>query len=243
VTEAEVHKIAAVELSHWWYVGTREACLSMLRPYLAGRRHRILDAGCGTGGNLLHLARFGDVQGIDLDPVCVDYCVRKGLNCRVGSLTALGVPREAFDLVTAFDALSQLAGADAEIALTGIADALVPGGLLAFREPAMRLAAGAHDRAVNVRHRFSRGEIVALLERVGLVPLRVTHLNTLLCPPIVLARRLGAILRPERVESDVQPAPAALNAALLAVLRVEKQLLRAIDLPFGVSVFAVARKP
>jgi hypothetical protein len=75
------------------------------------------------------------------------------------------------------------------------------------------------------------------------VPLRVTHLNTLLCPPIVLARRLGAILRPERVESDVQPAPAALNAALLAVLRVEKQLLRAIDLPFGVSVFAVARKP
>ncbi len=243
MTESEVHKIAAVELSHWWYVGTRDACFSMLGPHLAGRRHRILDVGCGTGGNLLHLARFGDVQGIDLDPVCVDYCLRRGLRCRVGTLTELGVPLASFDLVTAFDALSQLDKAETGIALAGIAAALAPGGLLAFREPAMRIAAGAHDRAVNVRQRFCRDEVISRLKRVGLVPLRVTYLNTLLFPPIVLARRLGGILRPRRVESDVQPVPAALNFALLALLRLETQLLRATDLPFGVSLFALARKP
>jgi hypothetical protein len=40
----------------------------------------------------------------------------------------------------------------------------------------------------------------------------------------------------------VQPAPGPLNAALLGVLRLEKRILQTADLPFGVSLFAVARK-
>jgi SAM-dependent methyltransferase len=235
--------MAAIESSHWWYVGTREICLSMLAPYLAtGRRLRILDIGCGTGGNLLALSAYGDARGVDPDSLCVSYCREKGLAVTSGSMSELHAPAGSLDVVTLFDVLTQADRDEAEPTLRRIHDALAKDGILAFREPAMPIARGAHDRAVNVRHRYTAAEIGRMLDRTGFTPLRVTYLNTLLFPPIVVARLLQRRFRPSYVASDVEPAPVLLNAALLALLRIERRLLAHGDLPFGVSVFAIARK-
>ena len=96
---------------------------------------------------------------------------------------------------------------------------------------------------MNIHHRFKASEVGVLLNNAGFEPLRVTYLNTLLFPPIVLARRLQDALFPALAASDVRPTPAPLNALLLGVLRIENHLLRFTDLPFGVSLMAVARKP
>jgi 2-polyprenyl-3-methyl-5-hydroxy-6-metoxy-1,4-benzoquinol methylase len=243
MTEDEIHKIAALELSHWWYRGTREICFATLAPYLAGRRDlRILDVGCGTGGNLLHLAAYGNAQGIDVDPLCVDYCRQKGLNVSVASMSRLNVPAAAFDLVTIFDVVDQAEAAETPAIMAGIAEALAPGGLLAIREPAMPMAAGAHDVAVHVRQRFTIASLSSVLNAAGLDVLRITYLNTLLFPPIVLLRRFQRATMPGYAASDVRATPEPLNALLLGVLRVEKQLVQVMDLPFGVSIFAIARK-
>lgn len=243
MTEDEVHKMAAVESSHWWYRGMREIFFTMLAPHVEGRGPlRILDIGCGTGGNLVGLSALGDARGVDIDPLCVDYCRQKGLNCAVASMLDLNEPPASLELVTLFDVLTQAEGRDLDRILSGIAEALAPGGLLAFRETAMPMAAGAHDRAVGVLHRFTKPGLVSMLKRAGFEPQRVTYVNSLLFPSIVLARRLQDILRPDHAESDVQPTFGLLNAALLSVLRLERRLLRVTDLPFGVSIFGVARK-
>jgi SAM-dependent methyltransferase len=243
VTRDEIHKIAAVEQVHWWYRGTREICFSLIAAALPRQRPlRILDVGCGTGGNLAALRAFGHARGVDIDPLCLEYCRNRGLECAPGSLTELHAADQTLDLITTFDVLTQAAREEHDGIVQGMRRALAPGGLVAFREPAMRIARGAHDRAVNIRHRYSRPELLALLRRNGFEPLRVTYLNTLLLPAIVAMRRLQETIRPGYAASDVEPAPAPINAVLLGVLRVEKMLLRLIDLPFGVSIFAVARK-
>lgn len=239
----EVHKMAAVEASHWWYVGTREICLSLLTPHLAnGRPLHILDIGCGTGGNLAELARVGLARGIDLDPVSVDYTRRRGLECSLGNMLDFEAPAASLDVVTFFDVATHLGRDQFPTVLRHIADVLAPGGLLALREPAMPIARGSHDRAVGVLHRFAATDVQRCLEEAGFEPLRVTYLNTLLFPPIVLLRQLQNALAPTRAVSDVHPTAEPLNTLLLNVLRIEKQLLRFTNLPFGVSVFAVARK-
>jgi SAM-dependent methyltransferase len=244
MTEDEIHKMAAVEHSHWWYRGTREICFSMLVPRLPARRPlRMLDVGCGTGGNLVELAGFGEARGVDIDPLCLEYCRRRGLACEPGSLTELHAADGSLDLITTFDVLTQADRSQHPAILRDMHRALAPGGLVAFREPALRIAGGAHDRAVNIRHRYTRHQVVALLRDTGFEPLRVTCLNTLLFPLVVAARRLGDLRNPDLIESDVKPAPAPVNAALLGLLRIEKALLRITDLPFGVSVFAIGRKP
>jgi SAM-dependent methyltransferase len=243
LTQEEIHKIAAVESSHWWYCGTREIFFSMLAPYVEGRGPlRILDIGCGTGGNLLELSRLGEAHGVDVDPLCVKYCKDKGLDCTVGNMATLEFAPAAFDLVTMFDVLTQAESKDTERILCGIANVLAPNGLLAFRETAMLIAAGAHDKAVGVLQRFTKAGLVSILKRTGFEPQRVSYVNTLLFPPIVVARRLQHALNPDHAESDVRPTTPLLNATLLGVLRVEKVLLRYTDLPFGVSIFGVARK-
>ena len=239
----EVHKMAAVEASHWWYVGTREICLSMLMPHIAGRQPlRILDVGCGTGGNLAELARLGPARGVDLDPLCVDYTRRRGLESSLANMLDFEAPPASLDLITFFDVATCLGREPFPAVLARVATALAPGGILAFREPAMRIARGSHDRAVGVHHRFSVPQVRQCLEEAGFEPLRITYLNTLLFPPIVLLRKLQNALAPAGAVSDVRSTPEPLNTLLLSLLRMEKQVLRFTNLPFGVSLFAVARK-
>ena len=62
----EYETMAAVELRHWWYGGMRAVSAALLDPLYAGRRHlRVLDAGCGTGGDAMFLRRYGDVVALD----------------------------------------------------------------------------------------------------------------------------------------------------------------------------------
>ena len=65
---------------------------------------------------------------------------------------------------------------------------------------------------------------------------------TLLFPPIVLLRHLQRSRQPEFAKSDVDDTGEPVNSLLLALLRVERTLLRGMNLPFGVSLFAVAKK-
>ncbi len=239
----EVHKMAAVEASHWWYVGTREICLGLLQPHIAGRRPlHILDIGCGTGGNLAELDRLGHARGLDLDPLCVDYTRRRGLDCSLGNMLDFDTPPASVDLITFFDVATHLGRDQFPAVLEHVGAALAPGGVLAFREPAMPIARGSHDLAVDVRHRFTEPDVRRCLEEAGFEPLRITYLNTLLFPPIVLLRQLQRALAPTRAVSDVRPTPEPFNMLLLGLLRIEKQMLRFTNLPFGVSLFAVARK-
>ena len=102
---------------------------------------------------------------------------------------------------------------------------------------------GSHDRAVGILHRVTAPDVRHCLEEAGFEPLRIAYLNTLLFPPIVLLRQCQNVLTPTRPVSDVRPTHEPLNTLLLSVLRAEEQMLRFTDLPFGVSLFAVARKP
>jgi hypothetical protein len=141
-----------------------------------------------------------------------------------------------------FDVLSYAEPAQTIPVLRGMATVVRPGGLIAFREPAMPIARGWHDRAVHTNQRFTIRGIRPLLREAGFEPLRATYLNTMLFPPIVVVRRLQDLWKPSHAQSDVEDTTEPLNSILLAILRFERAALKAIDLPFGVSLFVVARR-
>ena len=60
-------QMAALEERHWWFVARRRILTRLLTSLSLPCNAQILDAGCGTGGNLPMLAGFGQVYAMELD--------------------------------------------------------------------------------------------------------------------------------------------------------------------------------
>jgi SAM-dependent methyltransferase len=232
------------EETQWWYAGQRAIASALLRPALgtgAKGPRRLLDAGCGTGFNLLALGRLGRATGVDLAPEAIAFCRERGVRVARASLLALPFPDQAFDAVTSFDVVYHAWVSDDRAAVAEMARVVRSGGLLLVRVPALKVLWGAHDAEVQSRHRYTRRELRALLEACGLRVERATYCNFLLFPLLLARRTLDRLLG--REGSDVGFLPAPLEWAFSRALLAEAALVRAgLSFPVGASVLALARR-
>lgn len=242
MNSAEYGRMRDAEERQWWYVGMRALSLALLRPALPSRAVASLDAGCGTGANLERLAGLGPAVGVDLSAEAIAFCRARGVAVVRGSILALPFADASVDVVTSFDVLYHRWVEDDRQAVVELARVLRPGGVLLVRVPALRMLWGAHDEEVHSRHRYTRGELVALVRQAGLEPVRATYANFFLFPLLLARRTLDRLAG--RHGSDVGFLPAPLEWLFRSLLLCEAWLVaRGVSLPVGASVFALARKP
>jgi SAM-dependent methyltransferase len=237
--------MAAVEDRHWWYAGMRSISAAWLDPvYGTSNDLRILDAGCGTGGNGEFLRRYGRSVGLDVAKDALALGQRRLPGAILGG-SVMDLPFEAatFDLVTSFDVLYHRAVVDERRAIGETWRVLKPGGRSLIRLPAYQWLLAKHDRAVHTRHRYTLSEVRALLAPSFIIE-RISYVNTLLFP-LALAQRLHERFRgrPDDTASDLLLPNPLLNASMFAVMQAEVAWLRRADFAVGLSVLALARKP
>lgn len=232
-----------LEDTHWWYLGIYNLIQELLGTLGVDADLLILDAGCGSGGLLRALRSHPRAIGMDVAQEALVAAGRSGVDAvaRVG-VECLPLPDSRVDVVVSIDVLCHNK-CDERVALREICRILKPGGTLLLNLPAYEWLKGPHDRAGRNRRRYRSREVVELLLAAGFCVERMTYRNTFLFP-IACARRLAQkVLRGTRSRSDVTPLPAWLNNLLFSVLALETRFLRRFSLPFGLSLFAVARKP
>lgn len=209
----------------------------------------MLDCGCGTGANLDMLRRFGPAVGIDLTWAGLAFARARGeQQLAQATADALPFPAESFDLVTSFDMLQCVPDRAEAAAFAEIARVLRPGGHAVLNVAAMNVLWGNHSILSHEVRRYSRGELHRKLSRAGLEPLRVTYTNATLFPilaPLRIVQRMQGLATSDAdakaaVESSLPPAP--VNLALTGLLRLEAGALRFVNMPFGSSLLAIARK-
>ncbi len=240
----------ALELSYWWFQGRRKVILSVLADELArhyppgGRRLRLLDVGCGTGMLLEDLRTHGTALGLDYSPVALKYCRDRGLD-GLGRADAhhLPVRSASVDLITALDVVEHIR--DDRRLMGEFFRVLAPGGLAVMSVPAHKHLWSAHDVALHHFRRYEKPEFRALVEEAGLHPVRYTHTFATVYPPVAVFRHIKKLLaKPdEEPRTDEFPLPGWVNSTLLGVMNLEARFLRNGNLPFGVSLLCVARKP
>jgi SAM-dependent methyltransferase len=236
-----------VEDVHWWFVARRNILLEILNRYIgesATGERRILDVGCGTGTMLTYLARFGNAEGVDIDAEAIEYCHARGLK-KVIQSTADTLPFAdgSFDLVTALDVIEHI---DDDLGvLREIKRVLRPGGRLLLTVPAYRFLWGRQDEINLHKRRYIAPEMRQRLQDSGFVVQKLTYMNSLLFPAIAAIRLVRHVLpEPKDLESDFAfPAPRLLNGLLSKVFGVERFMVGRFDIPFGVSILALAQKP
>jgi len=239
-----------VEERHWWYRGRRavlEAVLDGLALPAGGGGSggvRILDAGCGSGRNMVALARRGTVTGVELASQSLEVARARDLGPVLpGSLDEpLPFADGAFDLAVALDVLEHVRDDDA--ALRELARVVAPGGRLLVTVPQYRWLWGEHDVLSHHHRRYTRSLLLGRAAAAGLRAERVTAFNAVLLAPIAAARFAQRARRRAAPASDLGRTPqGAVNTALEALLRAEAALIRrGRDLPAGVSLLAVLRR-
>ena len=237
--------MAREEGRHWWFRGRRRILESFVaaltEPAAPHGSWRILDVGCGTGGNLAMLERFGAVDGVDASAAAVAHCRVRGVT-RVTQARAEALPYAdgSYDLVTALDVVEHLD--DDVSALQEMHRVLRPGGSVLVFVPAFTWLWGPQDDVSEHRRRYTRPQIVERLRQAGFDVQRATYANVTFLLPILVGRTLMRItgVRPA-TENDLTPS--VLNGPLGWILGAERFWLARANLPFGVSLICVARRP
>lgn len=232
-----------LEDAHFWYVGMRSIITSILDRVVFPPHPEILDAGCGTGANLKYLNRYGSTTGVDISPLALKYCVKRGFkNVRQGSIDKLSFQDNTFDLITCFDVLGH-ARVNEGRALSEFYRVLKPGGLLLLRTPAYPWLSSEHDQIVQNVRRHTRHSIQTLLSGINFLPVRFTYANMFLFPLIALKRILFTVIHYQSNHSDTIAVSPAFNSLLLLPFKIEVFLLNYFNLPFGLSLIVLAHKP
>ena len=236
---------ARAERDHFWFRGFRRFVEPLVAQATAGHRPRILDCGCGTGHNLVMLGRHGTAYGIDLTWAGLQYARGAGQKS-IARATVARLPfgDARFGLVTSFDVLYALPDDVERDAIREMFRVLEPGGTAIVNVAALKALKGNHSVLSAEIRRYSRRDLSRKLESAGFRVARASYTNFTILP-LVAAVRFRQRLAGSHVETEeeIKVPPAPVNAALSALLAAEATALRAVNLPIGSSLLAVAVKP
>jgi len=231
-------RMHALEGEHWWFSGRRAVLAAVIeriaRPPEGGR---ILEAGCGTGGNLDLLSRYGAVDAFEPDAGAGRLAAeRSGLEIVQAGLPELeGFSGADYDLIGMFDVLEHVE--DDRAALEALRTRLKPGGKLLLSVPAFAWLWSAHDVEHHHFRRYAPRELRERAQAAGFSVEAMSAFNTWLFPPIVAVRLAKGLAGAEGSDDAMPPRP--INHMLASVFASEAHLAGRLSLPVGTSIWAV----
>jgi SAM-dependent methyltransferase len=240
--EHEYEAMYGLEDVYWWFIARRQLAVEVLAREIAGRADaRILDVGCGTGSNLSAFCQLGRAVGVDMSTDALEFCRQRGIErVALSEIESLPFPDGTFDVVTAMDILEHT---DDDLAALGeLRRVLRPGGLMLATVPAYGFLWSEHDEALKHRRRYTAHELRNKLTVTNFQIERTSYFITSLFLPIFAMRiHQGLFKKSTHPQTSVRLLPPWLNSGLVRLLGLERRLFRRMNLPFGVSIVALAR--
>jgi SAM-dependent methyltransferase len=237
--ELQTHQ---AEDRHWWYRGRRTVLDGVIASLGLPWPARILDAGCGSGRNMVELARFGAVTGVELSQTSVQLArARDAGEVVAGSVLEMPFDDASFDLAVTLDVIEHLE--DDLRALRELRRTVAPGGALLVTVPAYQWLWSGHDVINHHHRRYTRRTLQRVAEQAGWRQVRTTYFNSLLLPVAIVLRALDRFNTKTTESSlDLWVPPEPLNRALEQPLNLEAALIaRGGRIPAGLSLLAVFR--
>jgi SAM-dependent methyltransferase len=237
--ELQTHQ---AEDRHWWYRGRRTVLERVLDGLAGPVGARILDAGCGSGRNIVELARRGAVTGVELSAPSVEKARQRGCGEVIeGSVLEMPFADDSFDLAVSLDVIEHLE--DDLAALRELRRTVAPGGALMVTVPAYQWLWSGHDVINHHQRRYTRRSLQSVAEAAGWRQHRTTYFNSLLLPVAILLRVLDRVNRKTTESSlDLWVPPAPVNRLLELPLTLEAAMIaHGGRIPAGLSLLSVFR--
>ena len=229
-----------IEDKHWWFVARRSILEQVINKLRLPKGAEILEAGCGTGGNLAMLARHGKVCAMELNETAKTFASDlKIAEVESGRLpNEIPFPERQFDLIVLLDVLEHLKEDTAS--LKTLSTKLKPSGWLLITVPAFSWMWTRQDDLLHHQRRYVQRNLHQVVNSAGYNVRFVNYFNFFLFPLIAGIRLLLGLFN-KGVNETTMP-PKLLNQMLIFLFAFERHLIDRLSLPFGVSLLLLAQR-
>lgn len=230
-----------LEDTYWWFVARNKIVLQVTeRITNLSPVDYVLDFGCGTGGFASLLAKKYNVIGIDPSPIAIEYCKKRGLE-NVFQITLDNFKVSDYQLKAIF-ALDVIEHIEDDLTTLQKLNNLLPNeGYLIVTVPAFKWLWSNHDVLHMHFRRYDKKTLSNLLLQAGFKISFISYFNFFLFLPAVFSRLFESKKSVENTP-PVVPVSNTLNKVLTKVFLLEKYFLPYVRFPFGLSLFAIAKK-
>ncbi len=236
-----------LEDTYWWFLAKHKIVQSLISLYYGSSTKGVtaLDLGCGTGAFLNRLDSMGiKAYGLDISKEAINFCIYR----RRGELVQGNIEGEmpfrdnTFHIVTGLDVIEHVD--NYQNVIIEACRILKPNGLLVVTTPAFKFLWNQHDEVHHHKRRFVRKELKTAIEATGkLRILKLSYYNFFLFFIVCLFRIFKKTFCGIRGQSDdFLWVPPMINKFLFKIFGMESFFLKCVNLPFGVSIIAIAKK-
>lgn len=245
----EYSKMAETEDAYWWHVGRKKIIARQLKKTHSASgadktKTKLLNIGCGTGGTIPMLSKFGELDNVEISQEAIDICKGKGfLNVKKIDGIKLPFKSGSFDTAVALDVLEHIEDDDG--ALKEWRRVLKDHGRLLITVPAYQWLWSEHDESLHHFRRYTLSELHGKLNKAGFRVQKRTY-AIIFSFPLIVGYRFFKSLMPNKNQAAAATSyvflPKPVNAFFIGLLSLEARMLQHINAPFGTSLLIIAEK-
>ena len=236
---------AELQKNHWWFRARFEILRRLIGKLPWTESPRIMEIGCGPGETLYRIyPPRAKIWGVEPDATNAAIARARGdipiLQTMVDSLPP-EIADESFDGIAMLDVIEHIENEQPVLAI--VRKKLAPKGFFIVTVPAYQCLWGRQDDVSHHFRRYTATRLRADLKKAGFQIEHMTYFNTFLFPPIATVRLACRLLKISGSgKSDFDYTAGFLDRLLYHVFAAEAGWLARMNFPFGLSIFAIARK-
>lgn len=239
--EIVYHSNYEIEEKYFWFLARNKILLKIIDSLTDLKcGEQVMDIGCGTGGFAQLLDKKFDVTCLDMSPIALEYCQKRGLsdlhNCL---LSEFDKGKREIKAAFMLDVIEHID--DDKGVVDDVYRLLDESGWFIATVPAYQWLWSHHDVVHEHKRRYTMKRFKDLIGNAGFEIEYSTYFNSFLFPTAVLKRAIDGLIGSKN-QSPVDEVSPLLNTLFTKIFSSESFFLPSVKFPFGLSILIVAKK-
>ena len=220
---------------HWWFQARKKIIDQIISNINLKKKNNILDFGTGSGVNLDMLRKHGLVD-IHEQNKYARTVIKKEKKIK-NLYSTLKIKKNFYDLILLADVIEHVK--QPKELLKDLKKFLKKDGRILITVPAYQFLFSKKDEVLGHYRRYNKKHLKNELD--GFKIENISYFNTFLCIPIVMMTLLNKLLKRDYIK-EVETTPnSILNKLFYILFASEKYFIKYFNLPFGVSIYILAK--
>jgi len=222
--------------NHWWFQGRKNIINKIIFRINFKKKINILDFGSGSGVNVEMLKKYGNVDLQEVNKIARLNLKRiKNINKIYSSLK---IKKSYYNLVLVADVLEHVKNPKELLRI--LKKNIKKNGYILITVPAYQFLFSSKDKALKHYRRYNKKTLKKTIDEFTLV--EMSYFNTLLFIPIMAIILFNKILNIHFIKKVETTPNFIINKIFFYFFSFEKIILKFINFPFGLSIYALIKK-